>query len=284
MAHGSGSSGGNNTSSGSSKTKSHDANAAAATASGIEGLATLQATPGWTRLYNRPGKDAILYHVARPTEKWPGCQAIIVRRGCHLPSYLNCHRGFAEHLKVAGQQASAEGPSALVFLQNAPACLAFTSYEQAPEKLVITGTNYIRILDFFEREYDRLCSKIQLEMGAMAAAKDLVRINHQLYFIGAGTSNYQMTLNPHDKEHLILRATGNSDTGYIETTIGYADDSLGSIALHGRALTVLAKSRHDIRDLIDPPLADNPMDILELAVQAAVAGYKEGPSSKRARQ
>lgn len=249
------------------------------------GLATTQATPGWTKLYNRPTKEAILYHIARPTEKSPGCQAIIVRKGCHLPPYLNCHKGFADHLKASGQQQSAEGPSAIVFIQNAPACLAFTSYEQANEKLVITGSNYTKILDFFENDYERVCSKMQLEMGSMAAGKDLVRINHQLYFVGAGTSNYQTTLNPHDKEHLILTATGNSDTGRIELNITYADESLGSLHLNTRAFSILAKSRSEVRELINPPVVHpDPIDILEQAVQAAVSGYKEGPTNKRSRQ
>ena len=239
-------------------------------------------TSSWTKLYNRPSKEAILYHIVRPTEKTPGCQAIIIREGCPLPPYLNCHKGFAEHLRAAGHQ-SPEGTSALVFLQNAPACLAFTSYDQASEKLVITGTNYAKILDFFFNDFERVSSKMQLEMGSMAGGKDLVRINHQLFFVGAGTSNYQTTLNPHDKEHLVLMATGNSATGKIDITIAYADESLGSMNLHTRPFSILAQSRAQIHDLVDPPVQST-VDILEQAVQAAVAGYKEGPPAKRSHQ
>lgn len=248
------------------------------------GLTTTQATPGWTKLYNRPAKEAILYHIARPTEKSPGCQAIIVRKGCPLPSYLHCHKGFADHLRAAGQQHSPEGPSAIVFIQNAPACLAFTSYDQANEKLAITGSNYAKLLDFFDNDYERVCSKMKLDMGSMATGKDLVRINHQLYFVGSGTSNYQTTLNPHDKEHLVLHAVGNSDTGHIDMSVAYADDSLGSLHLNTRAFSILAKSRAEVRELIDPPVMHHSLDLLEQAVQAAVAGYKEGPISKRSRQ
>ena len=172
----------------------------------------------------------------------------------------------------------------MVFIQNAPACLAITSYEQAGEKLVITGANYCKILDFFEKDYERVCSKMQLEMGTMAAGKDLVRINHQLFFVGGGTSNYQTTLNPRDKEHLILTAKGNSVTGTIDITIGYADESLGYLPLCARAFSVLAKSRVEVREFADPPLVHRPLDILEQAVQAAVAGYKDEPTTKRARQ
>jgi hypothetical protein len=118
----------------------------------------------------------------------------------------------------------------------------------------------------------------------MAAGKDLVRINHQLFFVGEGTCNYQTTLNPRDKEHLILTAQGNSSTGHIDISIGYADESLGHLQLSARAFSVLAKSRAEVREFTEPPLIQQSLDILEQAVQAVVAGYKEEPTSKRARQ
>jgi hypothetical protein len=236
----------------------------------------------WTKLYNRPGKDALLYHIVRSTEKNPGCQAVIVREGVPIPPFLQCHRGLAEHLYAASKQESPNGPPTIVFLQNSPAALTFTSYEQASEKLVVTGSNYARILDFFGNEFERISSKIQLELGAMKACKDLVRINHHLFFLGEGTCNYTTTLNPHEKEHLKLQIVGNSSNGQTEVFVSYADESLGSIPLNPRVFSILCQCRDQIHEMIDPILSGQ--ELLIRAIEAAANTYKEGPPAKRAHQ
>ena len=236
----------------------------------------------WTKLFNKPGKDAVVYHLVRSTEKTPGCQAVIVRDGVAFPPFLQCHKGFAEHLYAAAKQESANPPPPLVFLQNAPAALNFSSYEQAAEKIVITGANYVRILEFFEKEYERISSKIQLEVGAMSANKDLVRINHHLFFVGSGTSNYQTTLNPREREHLRLTITGHSSTSESEVSIQYADESLGGITLNPRVFTILSQSRAQVQDLLDPVMSGQ--ELLMRAIEAAASTYKESPPAKRAHQ
>ena len=114
----------------------------------------MSSSSSWKKLYNRPGKDALVYHIVKSTEKNPGCQVVMVREGVCIPPFLTCHKGLAEHLYSAAKQESADGPPSLVFLQNSPAALTFTSYDQAMEKLVITGSNYAKILDFFGNEFE----------------------------------------------------------------------------------------------------------------------------------
>ena len=236
----------------------------------------------WTKLFNKPGKDALVFHIVRSTEKNPGCQATIVREGVPIPTCLQCHKGLAEHLYAAAKEESANPPPPLVFLQNAQAALNFTSYDQAIEKVVITGANYVRLLEFFEKDYERIISKIKLEVGSMAANKDLVRINHHLFFVGEGTSNYQTTLNPREKEHLRIIITGHSSSGEVDIFLQYADESLGGITLNPRVFSILAQSRPQVQEMIDPIMTGQ--ELLMKAIEAAASTYKEGPPAKRAHQ
>lgn len=236
----------------------------------------------WTKLYNKPGKDALVYHIVKSTEKNPGCQVVIVREGVSIPTSLSCHKGLAEHLYNAAKQESAGGPPCLVFLQNSPAALTFTSYDQAMEKLVITGSNYIKILDWFGNDFERISNKMQMELATMSTGKDLVRVNHQLFFLGQGTCHYTTTINPQDKEHVQINMVGHSCNGMIEVSINYADESLGSLPLSPRVFGIFAQSRVQIHEILDPIMSGQ--ELLIRAIEAAANSYKEGPPAKRALQ
>jgi hypothetical protein len=68
----------------------------------------------------------------------------------------------------------------------------------------------------------------------------------------------------------------------IEVFINYVDESLGSLPLSPRVFGILAQSRVQIREILDPIMSGQ--ELLIRAIEAAANSYKEGPPAKRALQ
>ena len=123
-------------------------------------------------------------------------QCIVVRDCCTPGNIL--HRPPLLSVDAARAQALVDGKPYqsphLVFLQVSEPSRSFGPYDQAHNRLVMTGTNYLRLLDFFATEWDRVFQKLQHEGHAMRDSRDFIRIDTNLFFVGQGSASYQRPL------------------------------------------------------------------------------------------
>ena len=68
----------------------------------------------------------------------------------------------------------------------------------------------------------------------------------------------------------------------MDIFLQYADESLGGITLNPRVFSILAQSRPQVQEMIDPIMTGQ--ELLMKAIEAAASTYKEGPPAKRAHQ
>lgn len=92
----------------------------------------------------------------------------------------------------------------------------FTPLENDPQAVVMPHECYLNMLNFFNRDWARISSKIAADCKDMASGSEMVPISPTLFFRGQGIVNYRCELGPMGKNTLYLIVQGNSKNNFIE--------------------------------------------------------------------
>ena len=189
-----------------------------------------------------PSPAAQLYHTMKASEVEHGVQAIVVRHFQPLPSLFQGETGRVQRLL----ESKPSVPNALVFLQMCEPGRTFGPYDQTTHRLVMTVSNYLKILDFFGKKWKEVYAKIQFDMNTMREGKDWIRIAPGLYFQGHGLLSFVHQFD----DGLGMRVTCDSESNSFQAFLEYEDELLGSCPLFLQPFNVLAQARHTLRELV----------------------------------
>ena len=209
-----------------------------------------------------PALQSPLYHTVKASEHDAGQQAIVVR---NMPSAKNVPQQFA--CDAARVHALMEGrphmTPDLVFLQYCKPAHVFKAYEHTTDRLVISGENYMKLLGFFGTEWERVYSKMCIEIEKMQQNSEFIRITNNLYFKGAGIIVYTRIID----DRLYLKIKYESECGVLSAELHYEgkdEEVLGRCPVNVRSLCMLATGRAYLDSLLTKTSQD----------------YKEHPTKK----
>ena len=218
-----------------------------------------------------PCASAHLYHTIKGSENDYGVQAIIVRQYQPLPAAFAVDAAKVQRLLEGKSQL----PKALVFLQVCEPGSNFGPYESTAHRLVMTSSNYLKLLHFFSQDWDRTYLRMQDEVNKMRENKHWVKIAPNLFFMGHGAIHYNQPLD--DKLNVTVRCSSDSNllTAYLE----YSDELLGTCPLYIRCFSIMANNRAILERIlsectaantVNPTLTANPTTHETIALTSAL--------------
>jgi hypothetical protein len=248
-------------------------------------------------LVTHPDPYSVLVHAMPSTLDDPGLQAVIV---LHPRSDIPSHLGLPSLVQVptpppasssstssampppmssssSSSSSSTASPAAAaaatvrleesVFLTVAPRSQPFLMYTQAPKALTmqISITEYLTLMSFVNKEWSRLCLKLEVRLDTMRENSEPVAVAGFLSFFSHGQCHYQVQIS----SRLCFKVRADSRTpkekGAIKAWLELKSPSGSSSGLEGSgagstnrelvlpmsALTILAQDTSSYNALVD---------------------------------
>ena len=160
-----------------------------------------EATCEWTQesAFTRwPKDDAVVMHCFEATENLRGLQTVLALKKSR--SRFLEEAGIFPEFNPTVARIEACRPcgrnNTFAFLQVTTRGYGFQKHDNAPadSTIVLTDRSYLALLCFFDREWQRVSSKMRSELQSMQEASCGVSICQGLSFYGSGVSRYQKLL------------------------------------------------------------------------------------------
>ncbi len=213
-----------------------------------------------------PKDDAVVENMFEATENEKGLQAILALKSSRS-SFLDYSGIYPEYnptiCKIEACRPT--GPNGTyAFLQVTTRGHGFQKHDNAPARntITMTGQSYQALLRFFDKDWERVCSKMKSELKSMQEASRGVNICRGLNFYGSGVSKYQKLLESYGDFALFViisvdsTAAGKGDRIFVQVKYKKHPDSpmsdadvksLGEIDLPVGALVFFAGTREKLR-------------------------------------
>jgi len=194
------------------------------------------------QFYHQPDGQSVLVHALASSHKDAGSQAIIV---LHPRSTLPPHLGLPTTSRI----------EETVFLMTSSKNEPFVMYSQAPRgtTLQISVAEYLTLVHFFIKDWNRLKSKLEMQTDKMRDGKDPLAISSHLSFYSHGCIQYSVALS----QRLLLKIKADSKkpvkddeylSGWLEQRVG---NHLQECILALQALNAMSQHTHAIKMLTD---------------------------------
>jgi len=165
--------------------------------------------------------------------------------------------GLRENIKIQTIQAKASYVmenyelERCVAIQTCDISQKFLPLESDTNVVVMPHSKYLELLEFVNKEFPRVCSKLMSDQKAMLCNKKAYKLNGNVYVRGNGTALYTLTLGEtaHGDKLLFKTHCFPTQTSLtILCSLGYTSMSLGNISFTPNPLTVLARDVETLRD------------------------------------
>ncbi len=213
-----------------------------------------------------PKDDAVVEHVFEATENQKGLQAIVALKSSRS-SFLDYSGIYPEYnptiSKIEACRPTGQNGT-YAFLQVTTRGHGFQKHDNALARntITMTGQSYQTLLRFFDKDWQRVSSKMKSELKSMQEASRGVNICRGLSFYGNGVSRYQKLLESYGDFALFLiisvdsTVAGKADRIFVQVKYKKHPDSpmpdadvrsLGEIDLPVEALVFFAGTREKLR-------------------------------------
>ena len=117
--------------------------------------------------------------------------------------------------------------------------------------VVMPHTKYLELLEFVDKEFPRVCSKLISDQKAMLCHKKAYRLNGSVYVRGNGTAMHSLDLGETsngDKLRFKTHCFPTKSNLTMVCSLGYTSVSLGNISFSPNPITVLARDLETLKD------------------------------------
>ncbi len=192
--------------------------------------------------YNKPDPKSLLVHSYSSSYTFPGFQAVLC---FHSNPVLPSHLGLP----------SMDNYEDKVFLQVADNDQPFLLQTNAPQgqAMQINITEYLILLQFVQKEWPRLESKLQHQLVAMHEGTDPIYISGHLVFYNHGLSYFKTSLS----SRLVLKAWISSGTtkgiihSCLEKKLDNSSEGIEQMVLPMESIVTLANDAVGFKVLTD---------------------------------
>lgn len=197
-------------------------------------------------------------HFVMSNEKEYGMQNVIFRNApVELEDQYKIHTHLVNKLFVEN------APRDVVFMQMAGPGKAFEPYDKEKNKLPITLKAYIEVLKFFANDYERVLSRSEGDIHAMAMQTKWLSLSPSITFRGPADICFKKTLEKGLHQNLELYFEKKQSTGRRSVTLRYTNKDMGVLYIHPPAIVHLAQ---------------------DLDIISGLQNYIGAPISKKSRQ
>lgn len=192
-----------------------------------------------------------LDHMVRPTATDPGIQVTVFGLRDPLARYAK----FRSRASLVMENSSADAER-VVAVQVADAGKTFRSVESDPTTVAMPHSRYLALLEFVQGDWQRVCSKLNSDLRALAKNGDKrfqLESQSRIYMRGRGTAVHTWVLDhtaQGERLQFVTQCCLVSGVPALSCSLGYTTHQLGHVVLGIQALTQLGQDYETMRRLL----------------------------------
>lgn len=196
-----------------------------------------------------------LCHFTLATEKEYGVQCIFLKDPNQQREYTALHKSVVKALQEASKD--------IVFVQVTGPGKAFEKFDLEKHKIIITSKAYVSLLEFFQKEWPLLQTRIETDYHDMKNKNEWKSYGPTLSFRGGADIVFKYPLDTTASYSLEFVVVKKFDSGKTNISLQYVHEQMGSCHLPPVSMMKLAQ---------------------DYALLTGLCDYKEPSPSKRNRQ